>query len=152
MPKSATGLYRTGHPGYEWDVYEKSPPMSTYTVAMVVVDSSLYNFTETNARDVGIRAWYRLNSEDPDEEPYHKMHLNANYTAKFLTFFESYFNIEYKLPKLDSIAYTWHPYTAMENWGLISYSSRTFVDRQLIAHEVSPNWFGNLITCKSINE
>ena len=156
MPKHTTGVPIDGHSEYEWDIYKKSPPMSTYTVAMVVVDSSLYNFTETHSGNIGIRAWYRLNnSHDPNDyhvDPYHKMELNANYTSNLLKFFEGYFNVDYKLPKLDSILYTKHPYWAMENWGLISYNSWKFADRLIISHELSHNWFGNLITCKSFNE
>ena len=152
MPKYKTGLLIPAHPGYEWDFYEKSPPMSTYTVAMVVLDNSLYNFTETNARDIQIRAWHPLKWHADVLQPYHRMELNANYTVKFLIFFEDYFNIDYKLPKLDSIMYTTNFQTATENWGLISYREDKFVYPPTVAHELSHNWFGNLITCKSFNE
>lgn len=42
---------------------------------------------------------------------------------KILPFFEEYFGIGFKLPKIDMVAVPDFGYSAMENWGLITFRS-----------------------------
>ena len=89
---------------------------------------------------------------------------------KCLEFFNSYFGKNYPLPKLDLVALRRLSVGAMENWGLITCRENALiVDPQdaspstlrriatLIAHEISHQWFGNLVTmtfwdCLYLNE
>ena len=80
--------------------------------------------------------------------------------GQLLPFYNDYFGTAYPLPKLDQIAAPGAgTFGAMENWGAILYFERymlvdpaltTEADRQLVyvvvAHEVSHQWFGNLVT------
>ncbi|ROT69080.1 Aminopeptidase N [Penaeus vannamei] len=103
-----------GQEGWMWDRYEKSVPMSTYLVAFVVSDYVHINSTENDRVD--FRVWAR--QETIDQAEY------ANEIGpKILCFFEDYFNLSYPLPKMDMIALTDFSGGAMENWGLITYST-----------------------------
>ncbi len=75
-------------------------------------------------------------------------------------FFEKYFGIKYVLPKLHLVAVPEFAAGAMENWGAITFREiALLVDKDssvrmkkgvtdVIAHEVSHQWFGNLVTMK----
>ena len=78
--------------------------------------------------------------------------------TKTLSFFEKYFGIKYPLPKLDMAAVPDFINGAMENWGLVTYrdtailcdksSSKLATDWviSVVVHELSHQWFGNLVT------
>jgi len=85
--------------------------------------------------------------------------LNA--AADILPYYNRYFGTPYPLPKLDLIAGpgTSQFFGAMENWGAIFYFERfllvdarvsTQTDKQwvyvVVAHEMSHQWFGDLVT------
>ena len=76
-----------------------------------------------------------------------------------LQFYDGYFGIQYALPKLDLIAVPGVMNGAMENWGGITffeslllynpgYSSDQLkrTNYAILAHEMSHQWFGNLVT------
>jgi aminopeptidase N len=79
---------------------------------------------------------------------------------KILSYYNSYFDIPYPLPKLDLMAVPGAGgFSAMENWGAILYfESSLLLDRQIsteadrqrvfivVAHEMAHQWFGNLVT------
>jgi tricorn protease interacting factor F2/3 len=81
-----------------------------------------------------------------------------NVAKKSVEFFQSYFNIPYMIPKLHLIAVPEFAIGAMENWGAITFRESAFyIDKnssvknkkrvaELVAHEVSHQWFGNLVT------
>lgn len=81
--------------------------------------------------------------------------------AQLLPYYNDYFGTPYPLPKLDLIAApgTSQFFGAMENWGAILYFERDLLidarlsterDRQqvalVVAHEMSHQWFGDLVT------
>ncbi|AYU80730.1 metallo-peptidase, Clan MA(E) Family M1 [Leishmania donovani] len=78
-------------------------------------------------------------------------------TVFALEFFEKFFQCKYPLPKLDVVAIPDFPIGGMENWGCITCAEAILVDPQqssveakrgtsnLVCHEVSHNWFGNLV-------
>lgn len=89
--------------------------------------------------------------------------LNAG--PHVLSFYETYFNVSFPLPKQDMIAIPDFSAGAMENWGLITYretallldpltSSESNKDRvaEVVAHELAHQWFGNLVTLKWWND
>ncbi len=83
--------------------------------------------------------------------------------AEVLGFYNEYFGTPYPLPKLDSVTFPGAgSFGAMENWGAIFYfepyllldpALSTEQDRQeiftIVAHEVSHQWFGDLVTMRS---
>jgi tricorn protease interacting factor F2/3 len=80
--------------------------------------------------------------------------------GKALTFFNSYYNIPYALPKVHLIAIPEFSQGAMENWGAITFreilllvdentSARIKMRSAMaIAHELAHQWFGDLVTMK----
>ncbi len=84
---------------------------------------------------------------------------------KMSHFFEEFYEMAYPMPKQDMAAVLDFTPGAMENWGLIIYreslllfdagtgtlsSQQSIAD--VIAHELSHMWNGNLVTCKWWNE
>ncbi|UUZ55584.1 hypothetical protein LP419_08295 [Massilia sp. H-1] len=80
-------------------------------------------------------------------------------TGDLLRYYNTYFGQPYALPKLDQIAIPGGFNGAMENWGGIVYHETTLlvdpksspdsIRKQSFifnAHEVSHQWFGNLVT------
>jgi aminopeptidase N len=79
---------------------------------------------------------------------------------KILSYYNTYFDTPFPLPKLDLLAVPGTGgFSAMENWGAILYFERallldpqfsTEADRQrvfiVVAHELAHQWFGNLVT------
>jgi tricorn protease interacting factor F2/3 len=85
--------------------------------------------------------------------------LGIELGRKSLRFCEDYFGIDYPLPKLDLIAVSDFAFGAMENWGAVTFrenlllhfadiTSKAGVQRifEVIAHEITHQWFGNLVT------
>jgi aminopeptidase N len=80
-------------------------------------------------------------------------------SQQVVPFYGVYFGVPYALPKLDQLAVPSVRQGAMEDWGLISYSedsllfdptqSSPYTERtvyRVVAHEISHQWFGNLVT------
>src|SRR5690606_22833556 len=77
-----------------------------------------------------------------------------------LDFLEGYFGSPYPYPKLDILAVPEFAAAAMENVGLVTFredlllvtedspSSRRVEMNEVVAHELSHMWFGNLVTMK----
>jgi tricorn protease interacting factor F2/3 len=75
-------------------------------------------------------------------------------------FFESYFGSKYNLPKMHLIAVPEFAAGAMENWGAITFREIALLIgkdssirakkqvAEVIAHEISHQWFGDLVTMK----
>ena len=132
---------------YVWDHYQESVKMSTYLVAFTV---SKYDFRETiRQNNVRLRIWADKRLLDQAE---YALQLGA----KILENFESYFDLDYSLPKLDLVAIPDFIAGGMENWGLVtlglksvllaprassSYKQKLKIG-SLIAHEVAHQWFG----------
>ncbi|KAG9062875.1 hypothetical protein KI688_005182 [Linnemannia hyalina] len=78
--------------------------------------------------------------------------------VKSVEYFSRLFDIPYPLPKLDLVAVPDFSPGAMENWGLITFRTHAVLldehstnDRQreiaaTVIHEISHQWFGNLVT------
>lgn len=133
--------------------FETTPKMSTYLLAFVF--GELHGVSRHTKNGVEVRSWSTV--------AHPKAHLNyANDEAvKVLEFFEDYFQTPFPLKKLDQVAVPDFEVLAMENWGLITFrevglladpKNRSLSGEQLItlviAHEISHQWFGNLVTMK----
>jgi aminopeptidase N len=139
--------------GSQTTSFETSPKMSTYLLAFVF--GEMHGVEARTKNGTLVRSWATI------AQP--KDHLNyANEEAvKCLEFFEEYFETPFPLPKIDQAALPDFEALAMENWGLITFrevglladpKNRSLSGEQLItlvvAHELSHQWFGNLVTMK----
>ncbi|XP_042892988.1 endoplasmic reticulum aminopeptidase 1-like isoform X2 [Penaeus japonicus] len=132
------------------DQFQESVEMSTYLVAFVVCDyDHVTNITSSNV-SVSVYAPPMMISQ-------------ANYALRMATqilnFYETFFGVQYPLPKQDLIAIPDFGAGAMENWGLITYRETALMFDPnhtssraqqrvtvVIAHELAHQWFGNLVT------
>jgi len=126
-----------------------TPPMASYLVVLVAGELEEIS---GEAEGVQIRV---ITTEGKSEQG--RYALGA--TQELLKYYDDYFGIKYPLPKLDQIAIPGGFSGAMENWGGITYNESVllfdpktsseqtkrdvYVD---IAHEMSHQWFGNLVT------
>lgn len=137
-------------------VYETTPRMSTYLLAWV---SGELIYTETTtSHGVKVRTY---------ATPIHEGKLNfaTETAARAMDFMDDYFAIPYPLPKFDQIALPDFAAGAMENWGCVTFRESALLfdpehsdlhDKQHIAdvviHELSHQWFGNLVTMRWWND
>lgn len=131
-------------------VFKETPMMSTYLLAFACGEIDYQErITESG---VTIRSY-----ATPDKK--HMTAFSLDIAEKSLAFFEDYFGVEYPLDKLDLLALPDFSSGAMENWGLITFretallindgSDNIDVKQQItlvICHEISHQWFGNLVT------
>lgn len=132
--------------------FETTPVMSTYLLAFAYGEMG-YKETKTKL-GVTVRAY---------ATPDNVKHLDyaVDFSAKCLDFYEEYFDIPYPLKKCDMVALPDFSSGAMENWGLITYREQSLlIDdansslpmkqyvASVIAHELTHQWFGNLVTMR----
>ena len=130
-------------------VFARSMKMSTYLLAFVVGEFD-YVQGKTN-NDVEIKVY-----TPPGKASQGKYPLEV--AIKSVEHFTEFFYCPYPMNKLDLIAITDSEF-AMENWGLITFQESKFLidenessvaQKQMatteVCHEVSHQWFGNLVT------
>jgi len=128
--------------------FQQTPRMSTYLLFLGV---GAFEITE-DQEDPRIRAVTL-----PDLAPH--AHYALGLARKTLKACETYYGIDYPLPKLDLIAIPDFAYGAMENWGAIAFRENLMLHYpgvtsgageericEVIAHELAHQWFGNLVT------
>lgn len=138
-------------------VFETTPRMSSYLVAWVA--GELQKKTATTKSGVEVSIW-STKAHDPSN-----LDFALDIAARTIDFFDDYFGVPYPLPKSDHVALPDFSAGAMENWGLITYREiALLVDPKtttlstkhyaaaVIAHELSHQWFGNLVTMKWWND
>lgn len=131
--------------------FEETPLMSSYLVCIVVGDIKKVTSIDTK---IPVNGYYFNKSTN-------LMNNSIKVTAESVKYFEKLFDIDYKLPKVDIIAIPNFLSGAMENWGLITFrESGLMTDKvenisflinsiEVIYHEMSHQWFGNLVTLNS---
>ncbi|HYK93056.1 MAG TPA: M1 family metallopeptidase [Thermoplasmata archaeon] len=84
--------------------------------------------------------------------------FSLGWARRILRGLEEYFGIPYPLAKLDLVSISEHAWSAMENWGAITFRDMRLLadDRSSVrlrrdivatlAHEIAHQWFGNLVT------
>lgn len=131
-------------------VFETTPKMSVYLLAFVTGE---LDYKEAKTKNgVSVRSY-----ATPDKTEL--TGYSVDVAVRCLEFFEDYFGVPYPLPKLDMVALPDFSSGAMENWGLVTYresimlvddASSSIESKQqaalVIAHELSHQWFGNLVT------
>jgi aminopeptidase N len=133
--------------------FETTPRMSTYLLAWVA--GELHRKTATTKSGVEVNIWAT------PAQPAESLDFALDIATRTIDFFDEYFDTPYPLPKSDHVALPDFSSGAMENWGLITYremalladpkttsvSSKHYI-ATVIAHELSHQWFGNLVTMK----
>ncbi|CAA7267619.1 unnamed protein product [Cyclocybe aegerita] len=141
----------------KWKItkFEKTPPMSTYIVAFA---NGHFEFLEDSVemplskKIVPLRIY-----TTPDV--IHQAQFALDVKKAVLPLYERIFDVEYPLPKLDTLVASDFDAGAMENWGLITGRTSVFLldpergDLQakkrvasVQSHEVAHMWFGNITT------
>lgn len=132
--------------------FAETPRMSTYLLAFVL--GRFHKKTVQTLHGLPVTTYCALN-QDP------KTLVYANRIASAaIDFYNSKFGVEYPLPKLDQVALPDFEAGAMENWGLVTYRESCLLAYEnspleskegiaiTITHELSHQWFGNLVTMK----
>jgi aminopeptidase N len=135
--------------------FAPTPPMPSYLVSVAV---GQFDALEDSVDGIPLRI---LTAKGKKAEARYAMDV----TKKVLAYYREYFGVSFTLPKLDQIAVPGVRNGAMEDWGFISYSeSNLLYDPaksssdtkqgvfEVIAHEVSHQWFGDLVTAASWDE
>ena len=137
--------------------FEKTPRMSSYLLAFVI--GELHKKTARTKSGVEVNVWATPAQNE------NTLDFALDIATRSIDFYDKYFGVKYPLPKSDHVALPDFSSGAMENWGLITYresclladpeltpeSSRRFI-ATVIAHELSHQWFGNLVTMNWWND
>ncbi|TDH66031.1 uncharacterized protein CCR75_001396 [Bremia lactucae] len=129
--------------------FAESPIMSTYLLAIVIGEFDMISNLTPEGVIVNV---YTAPGQSA------RGHFALDVAVQALSFFTASFQVPYPLKKLDMVAIP-DFLGAMENWGLVTYTeSYLLVDEKLssyeikadaaraICHELSHQWFGNLVT------
>lgn len=133
--------------------FETTPRMSTYLLAWVL--GEMHRKTAKTKGGVEVNVW-ATSAQSPES-----LDFALDIATRTIDFFDDYFGTPYPLPKSDHVALPDFSSGAMENWGLITYrevallaepkvtsiASKRYV-ATVVAHELSHQWFGNLVTMK----
>ena len=136
--------------------FNPTPKMSTYLLAFVI---GKVNYLEGQTKSgVRVRTY-----ASPDIINHTKFALDT--AIKCLDLYNDYFAIDYPLSKCDLVALPDFASGAMENWGLITFREQALVVdshhtslgmkqyvANVVAHELTHQWFGNLVTMKWWND
>jgi len=137
--------------------FETTPVMSSYLLAWVI--GELHKKTAHTKSGVEVNVWATV-AQSSDS-----LDFALSIATRSIDFFDEYFGTPYPLSKCDHVALPDFGSGAMENWGLITYreiallvdpdntsiSSKHYV-ATVISHELSHQWFGNLVTMKWWND
>lgn len=133
-----------------------SPKMSTYLLAFVI--GRIGCLEKTTKAGVKVRSY-----ASPMHVAFTDFALDT--AVKCLDLYNEYFGIDYPLSKCDLVALPDFSSGAMENWGLITFREQALlVDpvntslgmkqyiANVVAHELTHQWFGNLVTMRWWND
>jgi len=136
--------------------FKPSPKMSTYLLAFVI--GKLDYLEQKTKNGIIVKAF-----SSPSNKQYCSFALQT--AVDCLDFYNDYFSIDYPLNKCDLVALPDFASGAMENWGLITFREQALiVDDQntslsmkqyvanVVAHELTHQWFGNLVTMRWWND
>ncbi|XP_016947764.1 aminopeptidase N [Drosophila biarmipes] len=144
---------------YVWCDHEPLLRTSTYLVAYAVHDLRNAATQESSTHNgVIFRNWMEPKLLDQEM-------ISLDMAPKLLTFYENLFQMDFPLVKIDQVTVPTHRFTAMENWGLVTYNEERLPQNTgynlqeqkdqtsfTVAHEYAHQWFGNLVTMKWWND
>ncbi|KAF8325549.1 uncharacterized protein EI90DRAFT_2931912 [Cantharellus anzutake] len=153
--KGLREVFGTDGEGWKVTVFEKTPKVSSYLVAFANGHFAHIDGTYTSPLS-GEKRPLRVYAT-PDI--IHQGHFALEVKSKTLPLYEQVFDVEFPLPKLDTLVAADFDAGAMENWGLITGRTTAFLFdpkksdlsakkrvAQVQAHEVAHMWFGNITT------
>lgn len=130
-------------------VFKPTPIMSSYLLAFVVGNMKSRQAKSKNG--VKIRTW-------ATPEQIENTDFALENAVRYMDFYEDYYDIPFPLEKCDFVALPDFASGAMENWGLITFREQAMLVDELtslgskqyvaivVAHELTHQWFGNLVT------
>ncbi|KIH67222.1 peptidase family M1 [Ancylostoma duodenale] len=137
------------------DVFHRTVKMSTYLLAIAILDN--HDYVKRTTRNTQDPIEVRLYA--PKDLIKGQSEFGLDTAIRALEYFEKYFNISYPLDKMDLLALDDFSEGAMENWGLVTFRDSTLLYSEesgsalvkeqialIICHEVAHQWFGNLVT------
>ncbi|KAJ1353380.1 hypothetical protein KIN20_009988 [Parelaphostrongylus tenuis] len=137
------------------DVFHRTVKMSTYLLAVAILDS--YEYEKRTTRNTSDLIEVRLYA--PQDVIKGQSDFGLDTAVRALEYFEKYFDKPYPLKKIDLVALDDFSEGAMENWGMMTFrdSALLYADgitsaqskeyiALVICHEVAHQWFGNLVT------
>ncbi|KAJ9590173.1 hypothetical protein L9F63_016712, partial [Diploptera punctata] len=129
--------------GWTLDHFKETPPMSTFSVAVAVLDlECISNPENEDGMNVFVFARPSFLSQIQDV---------VNKTMVMLDFLQNYLGVPFSLPKLDLVALPHYadPEPA-DHWGLIILKESDFTNDDALtwrlADELAQQWFGHLAT------
>ncbi|XP_017067041.2 LOW QUALITY PROTEIN: aminopeptidase Q [Drosophila eugracilis] len=136
---------------YVWSVHEMTPMMATHLLVFSVNNFNCRYSQTAMANPVRFRT-----CSQSDDLP--KTSFAAQMAPQVLEFLDNLLQVHLPLEKIDQLVVNEYPTEAMENLGLVVYRSKQILQRedgpmtrsklqtlQLIAHEMSHIWFGNML-------
>ncbi|XGW23379.1 hypothetical protein V3C99_005539 [Haemonchus contortus] len=143
------------------DVFHRTVKMSTYLLAVAILDN--YDYVKRTTKSTKAPIEVRLYA--PKDVIKGQAEFGLDTAIRSLEFFENYFDIPYPLDKIDLLALDDFSEGAMENWGLITFRDSTLLHAEgiasalakeqialVICHEIAHQWFGNLVTMNWWND
>ncbi|KAH9955891.1 leucyl aminopeptidase, partial [Russula dissimulans] len=141
--------------------FETTPPISTYLLAYANGEFSYIEDSYKSPLSGKIRPLRVYSTPNVIHQAQYALEIKKG----VLPLYEQAFDIEYPLPKLDTLLVHDFDIGAMENWGLITGRTLIFLlDSEnadfftkkriagLLSHEVAHMWFGNITTPKWWND
>ena len=136
--------------GRKRTTFQRTPKMASYLVVLVAGE-----LEELSAEQDGVRFGIATVAGKK-----HTAEYALGISQKLLRYFNDYFGVAYPLPKLDQMAVpSTAGFGAMENWGGITYDEAALLFHErtsapdtrssihfVVAHEISHQWFGDLVT------
>lgn len=136
-------------------VFNSYQRMPTWMLSWVIFDTDSYSSVNSTVHDVTVNSWARRDVID---------HVNTSNSLAntLLTVLTDITQRKYSLSKIDHFTVPNFYTKASESWGLIKYAEESFLQKPdvtttrdsqaaalTIAHEVSHQWFGDIITVDS---
>lgn len=132
--------------------FQTTPRMSPYLLAFVV--GELQKKSAVSTHGVEVNVW------STKAQTMTSLEYALGVATRAVDFYDEYFGVPYPLSKADHVAIPDFSAAAMENWGLIVYRESALLAEpsaaqetkkyiaSVVSHELSHQWFGNLVTMR----
>ncbi|OWR47404.1 protease m1 zinc metalloprotease [Danaus plexippus plexippus] len=133
-------------PNAVWDHFERTPPMSTFTLGLVIADlkqfGSAIHYEDENGNNIEIRVWGRPEFVEMLEG------LNEK-VAQVFSEVANFWQVPLPLRRLDIVALpNYQGVKPADNWGLIVFKESDLSSRGYLqlSQELSYQWLGALVS------